>query len=125
MCPGSSVGAQGPFTGKHVEFPVRTSSGTKALQSLIAKNELHSLQRAPTVSELFWFHEKGFEEFSVGEKGPQSCAIVAQTALLFHVPKAKNTCLKALRGAFPTQGPPRLAKDILPDESPVSPPGLC
>lgn len=120
VCPGSSVGAQGLFTGKHVEFPIHTSSGTEALQSLIAKNELHSLQRAPTVSELFWFHEKGFEEFFVREKGPQNCAIVVQTALLFHVPKAKNSCLKALRGTFPAQGPPRLAKDSLPDESPVS-----
>ena len=65
VCPVSSVGAQGPFTGKHVEFHIHTSSGTKALQDLIVKNELRSLQSTPTFSELFWFHEKGFEEFFV------------------------------------------------------------
>lgn len=32
---------------------------------LIVKNELHSLQRAPTFPEFVWLREKGFEEFFV------------------------------------------------------------
>ena len=66
VCPASSVGAQRPFMGEHVEFHIHASSGTKSSARpnfLIVKNELHSLQRAPAFPELFWLHEKGFEEF--------------------------------------------------------------
>lgn len=83
MCPpGSSVGAQGPFTGKHGIPSYARLQAQKLCKALLWVRINFSLQRAPTVSELFWFHEMGLREFSV-ERRDREPAIVAQTALLF------------------------------------------
>lgn len=114
MCRGPLWGHKGRYQ-EAVEFPVRTSSEHSSTAKPYSRRADFYACRG-TVSGLFWFHEKGLGS-SLLERRDMSCAIVAQTTLLFTC-QGRRHLSEGLESAFPTQGPSRAIRDSLPDESP-------